>query len=146
MGSEKSAISRSVLSAPARYIEKHHFWDEQTAILDYGCGKGADANHLDTARYDPFYFPNPTSSKYYIILCTYVLNVVDEPTQVNILKDIQNLLYPGGIAFISIRRDIPKGVTEIKGKEYSQRYVTLDATTYHKTNNYETYIITKEWK
>lgn len=88
----------------------------QGHMLDYGCGKGFDADYFGMDKYDPFYFPNTKygTNVYDVITCNYVLNVI--PTsheRESTLHSIRNLLKPNGIAYISIRADKNKlnGVT-----------------------------------
>lgn len=94
--------------------------------LDYGCGRGDDAEALGMSKYDPHYFPNkePLNQKYDLVTCNYVLNVVDPNGQEIILNRIRDLLVPGGTAYISVRRDIKQEGFTTKGT--FQRNVVLD--------------------
>ena len=47
--SYNTAISRKKASVPLRYLEDKGYL--RGAILDYGCGKSADFNHLKKAGY-----------------------------------------------------------------------------------------------
>jgi hypothetical protein len=78
--------------------------------LDYGCGKSHDAEFYLFEKWDPYYHPNELVllEKYEIILCTYVLNVIPPREQEIVLDNIHQLLDVGGMAYISVRRDIPK--------------------------------------
>jgi hypothetical protein len=114
MGNERSAITRRKLSQPAKHIASEFSLD--SISLDYGCGRGSDAKFLNIDKYDSHYYPTHPTKNYYFILCTYVLNVVDEETQEKILGDIFSLLKPEGKAFITVRRDILSvGGSFIKG-------------------------------
>ena len=81
--------------------------------MDYGCGQSRDADWFGGDRWDP----NPAlgltrpTGHYGYITCTYVLNVVDLETEREILGDILLLLAPGGTAFITVRRDVPRAGT-----------------------------------
>ena len=125
--SYKTAISRKTASAPLRFLEKNGYL--KGSVLDYGCGKGADHKHLvemkyNANSYDPYWNPvNLEGTKYDTILCTYVLNVVDEKTQADILSSIKSLLNKNGEAFLSVRRDVKKDGPTSKG---FQRNVILD--------------------
>lgn len=120
-----TAMSRRELSAPVRTLVNLGFisYDRilQERFLDYGCGRGDDAHYLSIDKYDPYYFPNPPRLEYYDkILCTYVLNVVGEETQHEILERIRRCMRkPISTAYITVRRDIPKKGTR------TQRYVEL---------------------
>ena len=94
--------------------------------LDYGCGRGYDADNLGMVKYDPHYFPNQDvlRARYTHVTCNYVLNVVDLPTQVEILQKINDLLLDNGVAYITVRRDVKKDGFTSKGTY--QRNVILD--------------------
>jgi hypothetical protein len=46
-------------------------------MLDYGCGRGFDAEYYGMDKYDPHYAPEFPKIKFDTITCNYVLNVVD---------------------------------------------------------------------
>lgn len=111
-------------------------------ILDFGCGKGFDADFLFCDRFDPYYFPSLDASKRYdIILCTYVLNVVTLESQEKIVNDIIKLLDNSlSRTYISVRRDI-----SVQGTR-TQRYVELGQPfrRYHSYKGFTTYYATKQ--
>ncbi len=81
--------------------------------LDYGSGHGRDYNHLTALQYnvecyDPYYAPKRPSGQYDTILCTFVLNVLELPEREQVIKDIDNLLTPNGIAYYTVQRNIKK--------------------------------------
>ena len=120
--SHKTAIKRNRLSAPASSLQKLGLLNGR--ILDYGCGRGKDCEVLSIDGYDPFYRPILPSGLYDTILCTFVLNVVNETTQEAILSDMRKLIAENGKAYITVRRDIKQeGVTSINTL---QRNVVLD--------------------
>jgi hypothetical protein len=108
--SYKTAISRSNPSAPLRYLEKMGLIKGR--VLDYGCGRGADGRYLtsksiSTDSYDPHWSPISLEGRQYdVILCTYVLNVLEKKDERSIIKKIRQRLAPNGKAYISVRRDI----------------------------------------
>lgn len=122
--SHKTAIARTKPSAPLKYLEDHGYFFHSMYrgdMLDYGCGRGFDADHYNMDKYDPHYFPELDRTKSYdIIFCTYVLNVVDEKTELKILEDVSSLLKPTGRAFFTVRRDMPRTGRVFSG--YRQRY------------------------
>lgn len=120
--SHKTAITRRKPSAPLKYLEGvGYFRRDDVTRLDYGCGKGFDADYYGMDKYDPYYFPDlDRSKKYDIIFCTYVLNVVDEKTEFEILKDVSSLLKPDGRAMFTVRRDMPRSGRIFSG--YRQRF------------------------
>ena len=101
-----TAITRRGPSVPIKWLDSHSLLTGR--ILDFGCGKGMDAESFDMDRYDPFYSPEYPTGKYDTITCTYVLNVVDENTADTILAEILALLSKVGIAYLTVRRDIKK--------------------------------------
>ena len=101
-----TAIRRKALSAPARHLQSKNL--VVAPALDYGCGRGKDMEILGCDGYDPHWAPVDLSEHtgaYQTILCTYVLNVVPEGQQADILTDILRRLAPGGVAYIAVRRD-----------------------------------------
>jgi SAM-dependent methyltransferase len=83
-------------------------------ILDFGCGRGMDMKYLksqnrDIDGYDPNFRPDKkyARSTYDTIVCFYVLNVVDEKTEVKVLQEIRKVLKKGGVAYAAVRRDLP---------------------------------------
>lgn len=111
--SKYTAIVRKKPSLPLRYLLEHN--KIYGRVLDYGCGRAFDVRYLvrlgfDITGYDPFWKPYDNvqfhNFGYHVILCNYVLNVVDEDTQELILMDIEDLLAPEGVAYITVRRDI----------------------------------------
>jgi hypothetical protein len=118
----KTAITRRTLSVPARVLNERGLLVGRG--LDYGCGKGSDARLLSMAKYDPFYSPDFPKGKFATIMCNYVLNVVDADTEALILKVIRGKLEPGGVAYITVRRDVK--VDGVTSKGTYQRNVKLD--------------------
>ena len=86
-------------------------------VLDYGCGKGADARYLENkgyniCSYDPHWNPTTPVGTFDTVLCTYVLNVLREAEAAEVIRNIKKYLTPSGVAYITVRRDIKKeGVT-----------------------------------
>lgn len=133
-----TAISRKSLSVPAKWligknlISKNH--------LDYGCGKGGDADRLACDKYDPHYFPDKPVNKYDSITCTYVLNVLNSTDISNVLESIRQLLTDEGRAYITVRRDIKKEGITSKGTH--QYMVYLDETLLYENSSFALYEIT----
>jgi SAM-dependent methyltransferase len=120
-----TAIRRGKLSAPVKYLKENlpHLFDGSKRILDYGCGRGEDAEIIGCEKWDPewFYEPYP-NGKFDVILCTYVLCVVHPKVQRSICEDIQISLKDDGVAYISVRDDIK---TKKPGRGCEQRPVDL---------------------
>ena len=107
--SGKTAIERKTLSQPMRWLAANAHLERQTRRLDYGCGKGYDADTLGFAKFDINHFPTMPRGKFGIITCNYVLNVIkrwDERQAV--VEDIISRLTAHGTAYISVRNDVEK--------------------------------------
>lgn len=135
--SAATAIARKDPSAPARML--HMAGLLKGRCLDYGCGRGKDAETYGMDRYDPEYFPAIPEGKYDTITCTYVLNVVHPEVVPNVLSHIRRLLARGGRAYISVRRDL--GKKDRKGRGTVQRHVTLDLPLLKNERGYCTYMM-----
>jgi hypothetical protein len=103
----RTASPRTGPSVPARYLKEKGLLVGR--LLDYGCGRGQDVKEYHMCGYDPHWSPDPkvlVRGRYHTITCSYVLNVVHEDMQPLVIKDIINLLAPGGKAYFTVRRDI----------------------------------------
>jgi len=139
--SAKTAISRSTESAPVRWLKENGHLSKGGNTLDYGCGKGSDANKNGWDKYDPATFPEMPEKTYDKILCQYVLNTLPKEKEASVMSGIRKKLKSGGEAFIVVRRDIEKQGETSKGTY--QRNVTLGAESLHKENGFEIYKIKK---
>lgn len=102
--SHLTAISRKVVSLPTRQLL--HQKKLRGQVLDYGCGRGQDADRLGFTKYDPHFYPEVPTGQYDTIICNYVLNVIpDVEERRAVVKHIRELLAPGGFAYISVRND-----------------------------------------
>jgi SAM-dependent methyltransferase len=109
-----TAITRKKLSASMKWLYTHALLQPG---LDYGCGKGSDADIMGLVKYDPYYFPRRWQSilneRFNLITCIYVLNVLFPAEQVKVVKEVEDLLAPGGVAYFAVRRDVsPQGWTK----------------------------------
>lgn len=102
--SHKTAISRNKLSAPMCHLNEHSLLKKRA--LDFGCGRGQDADRLGIDKYDPHWHNEPLSGLYETITCNFVLNVIPGDLERRaVLSKIKTYLAPGGIAYISVRND-----------------------------------------
>ena len=120
--SYKTAIGRKSLSAPVKYLRKINAFPQGTSIIDFGCGRGTDVQFLremnyETVGYDPHWSQAGwlLGYKYDIVLCTYVLNVVDIRQRDLIIKTLKNLTKPQGNVYITVRRDVKRHHVSIRG-------------------------------
>ena len=107
--SHLTAKERTALSFPAKYLLDKKLLTGD--ILDFGCGLGTDVELLSKrdfriTGYDPHYFPKYPTRKFDTIVCFYVLNVLMQEEQANVLMNISKLLKPAGKAFFAVRRDL----------------------------------------
>ena len=125
MSSHKTAISRNVASSPAIWLDRQGRLTGR--LLDFGCGRGKDVERFGMTGYDPFWAPEEPVGKFDTICCTFVLNVVDKSEQDAIISRVRNLLTDTGVAYFSVRRDIPKNALGYTtGSGTFQRWVELD--------------------
>ncbi len=104
-----TAKVRTSLSFPAKLLCTKGLLKGE--VLDFGCGYGTDVELLHTKGiniigYDKHYFPDYPKIKFDTIICLYVLNVLMQEEQTNVLMEISQLLKPTGTAFIVVRRDL----------------------------------------
>ena len=136
---KRTAITRKKPSLRTRWLVKNDLIKGR--VLDYGCGRGKDAETLKCEKYDPSWSPKLPKGKFDTIICVYVLNVVLEKMEKKILKDIKNRLKKGGKAYFAVRRDnFVRGFNNIS----FQRWSTPELDSINKTSSYEIYIMKKE--
>jgi DNA phosphorothioation-associated putative methyltransferase len=87
-GSERrlTAIRRGGLSVPARQAVVDGQILPGGTVLDYGCGRGEDVRALwhmgcEAVGWDPFYQPDVRLEPCPVVLLTYVLNVIEDPSE-----------------------------------------------------------------
>lgn len=107
----RTAIRRNAPSAPLQYLVGEFCIFKSQRILDFGCGQGDDIEYLKSHGYtaygyDPFFQPVHFDMKFDVVLCTYVLNVLERMYHKRVLLDILDELSPLGTAYVTVRRDI----------------------------------------
>jgi 2-polyprenyl-3-methyl-5-hydroxy-6-metoxy-1,4-benzoquinol methylase len=118
----RTAITRKTISRPASILSNRGLLEGER-ILDYGCGRSIDYTfHDNMERYDPHFHPTKPEGKYDVIMCNYVINVVDAFEQEDIINHIKSLLKPNGKAYFTVRRDIKENIPYF---DYTQRVVEL---------------------
>ena len=127
--SGKTAIARGTGSLPTRWLRSKGLIEG--SVLDYGCGKGADVDYLRNFAmfvngYDPNHRPDDSvlQYKYDTVLCQYVFNTLPKEYEDQLLDKLSQCLAIGGVAYISVRRDIKhEGMTR---RGTYQRHVKLE--------------------
>lgn len=107
--SDKTAITRRSLSLPMQWLEKRNMLgcNRPNRRLDYGCGKGFDADTLGFQKYDLNHFPKMPEGTFDIITCNYVLNVIESREERHaVVDDILFRLADCGTAYIAVRNDL----------------------------------------
>lgn len=111
----RTAKSRKNFSTPIQFLLKEEYIKEKhMTILDYGCGRGYDVEHLaNMGFYVKGFDPNGKyndydvlDEQYDVITCNYVFNVIQDPIDRYLVE--QNIIYhlkEGGTAFVSVRND-----------------------------------------
>jgi len=158
MNSHKTAIARSALPVPTRWLLAQGMIHGH--VLDYGCGKCKEVNDsvLATApgvqsvlSYDPYFHPdavrNSARERFDVVLCNYVLCTLPIEAEKGVLKGLQDHLLPNGVAYVSVRNDVPKGGYGVSSKGTYQRKVTLPYLyQLRETTQYRIYLLTRDFK
>jgi SAM-dependent methyltransferase len=129
--SYRTARGRKEISAPLRdHLISDWDWDRVGTILDFGCGKGTDAEFLEAEgfkvdKYDPHFFPEkPEDKQFDVVLCNYVLCVVEEHEQQAVIDDAMSYVKPDGWGYFVVRRD-KKNLNGWTSRQTFQRLVEL---------------------
>lgn len=133
---DRTAIVRKRESLPTRWLLKQDLLKGR--ILDYGCGRGKDAEVLNCEKFDPNYSPTMPRGKFNVIICHYVLNVVIKEDENRIIEDVNKRLRKNGKAYFTVRRD--KFKHGFNGRSY-QRWSKPKLKSIHKTSDFEMYIL-----
>lgn len=135
-----TAISRKAPSVPMRHLHASGLLKGRK--LDFGCGKGKDADTYGMSKYDPTYHCIlPMGQRFDTVTCNYVLNVVDYRSAARIILDIVGYMKDDALCYITVRRDIKEEGFTSRGT--FQRNVILPFKTVKKTATFETYCATR---
>lgn len=140
-----TAKERETLSFPAKLLLNKNLLVGE--VLDFGCGFGKDVELLkdkgiQVVGYDKHYFPAYPAKKFDTIICLYVLNVLMQEEQANVLMEISQLLKPTGRAYFAVRRDLQHEgfrIHKVHQKPTYQCNVILNYTSFFKNENCEIY-------
>lgn len=122
----KTAIRRKNASMPCRWLMEN---EEPSSILDYGCGHGRDVQAFleegwEALGYDPHFFPTQPNGRFDWVLCSYVLNVIEDPSErKKVIADLNRL---GTKVLIVVRH--PKNIPTENGTSFSDGILTRTGT------------------
>ena len=135
------AIKRNTVSKTAKILAEKKLIVGR--VLDFGCGHGYDADYFGWSAYDPHYRQTKPRGSFDTILCNHVANVLTRKSRLGLYTEINDLLSDGGIAYISVPRNIPK-----RGKagprKRIQNYVVLTLPVVYADSETEIYAMKKD--
>jgi len=107
--------------------------------LDYGCGKGFDADTYGMEKYDPHFAPDMPAVSFETITCNFVLNVIESDIEkARVLTDIRGRLLNSGTAYITVRND-KRALRGTTSKGTYQCHVVLKLPVVYSCSGYVTY-------
>ena len=135
-----TAMARKTPSAPMKWLATN---DKIVGrALDFGCGRGYDANEYNMESYDPHYEPIMPGGRFETITCNYVLNVVESDIDILlVLQHIRNRLTATGKAYITVRND-RRALRGITSKGTFQAHVILKLPVVRSCAGYTMYELT----
>lgn len=92
-----TAIRRNAMSRPCTLAVANEIFFADDRVLDFGCGHGEDVQQLtdqgwDVSGWDPAHRPDGDRSVADVVLCTYVLNVIETPAErLEVLRQLKAL-------------------------------------------------------
>lgn len=111
--------------------------------LDYGAGRGYDAETYDMEKYDPHFQPDMPDGLFDTITLNYVLNVIEsEEERLRVLSDIQKRLTRGGKAYLTVRND-KRALRGTTSKGTWQGHIILKLPVVYSCSGYVTYQLEK---
>ena len=109
--SHLTAIKRKTLSLPMQWLVDNGHIKKGDNGLDYGCGRGDDADALYFAGYDPHHrnvdlnAGGSDKAFFDVVTCNYVLNVIEDKND-RFAVECNLIFRARRKAFISVRNDI----------------------------------------
>jgi hypothetical protein len=139
--SHLTAIARKTASVPMRGLSGAGRITGRA--LDYGCGRGCDADTFGMERFDPHYSPDMPVGRFDTITCNYVLNVIESAEErLRVMRDIQDRLTDDGVAYITVRND-KAALNGTTSRGTWQGLIVLDLPIVQRGSGYVTYELTK---
>jgi DNA phosphorothioation-associated putative methyltransferase len=129
----RTAIGRGDLSMPLRQCLRDAVIDGQSSVLDYGCGRGQDVkrlHHMGVAAvgWDPFFAPDTPLEQCDVVTLTYVLNVIEDPSERRVALARAWSLASRALA-VTCRLKWEQGA--LNGREHGDGVVTSQETFQH---------------
>nr|WP_269857991.1 DNA phosphorothioation-associated putative methyltransferase [Streptomyces sp. RPT161] len=128
-----TAIGRVGLSVPARQAVVDGQLRPGVSVLDYGCGRGDDVHGLQQMQvnakgWDPYFFPGNAQEVSDAVLLTYVLNVIEDPTERRM-----TLVRAWGLArsVLVVAARLTWERSKVRGEEYADGVLTSRQTFQH---------------
>jgi len=141
MSAHRTAIARKTVSMPMRRLFDAGVINGRA--LDYGSGRGFDAQALCMESYDPHYSPLMPDGLFDTITCNYVLNVIESAEErLRVMRAIQNALAPNGTAYITVRTDKKALIGKTRIGTW-QGLIVLDLPVVQRGSGYVTYRLTQ---
>lgn len=138
----KTAMTRKSPSAPMKWLASNDMIVGRA--LDWGCGRGYDAETYNMESYDPHFQPIMPDGKFKTITCGYVLNTIEfKETRLLVLRDMQSKLELGGKIYISVRND-KRALHGTTSKKTWQGLIVLKLPVVRKMSGYTMYLLTNE--
>jgi hypothetical protein len=109
--------------------------------LDYGAGKGYDADAYGMESYDPHYQPDMPDGLFDTITTNYVLNVIESKEErLRVLRVIQCRLEDTGKAYVTVRND-KRALRGTTSKGTWQGHIVLRLPVVRSTAGFVTYVM-----
>jgi len=103
--------------------------------LDYGCGKGYDAEEMNFTGFDPHHCPVELDRFFDVVTCNYVLNVIEDEDE-RFFAELRVIFLAKKKAFIAVRNDVhalngctSKGTWQGIVEPYSDKWKLLESNT-----------------
>lgn len=149
----KTAMMRRGSSRPCRLfwriIAQRLFRDQgrkRIRLLDFGCGHGndlefyEDSSSVEAVGYDPHFMPDMPTGLFDVVMCNYVLNVIEtEEQRLEALTMMWSFVKPRGYLFLAARPslDIEFQAQKSGWTPHGDGWVTKKGTFQHGMTNTE---------
>lgn len=111
-----TAIRRNATSRPLALLLANGLVAANDRVLDFGCGYGEDVDHLrqlghDAVGWDPHHRPEGPLEPADVVLCSYVLNVIEKPSErLEALRQVWDLAHR--VVLVSVRTTAERRLME----------------------------------